>query len=60
MRLCWPALISTPSQPAATARWAAAANPSMTAAMSSGSIHLGTSREATSGTRDGAHSGAWL
>ena len=28
--------------------------------MSSGSIHFGTSRVATSGTRDGAHSGAWL
>jgi hypothetical protein len=33
------------------------ANPSTTAAMSSGSIHFGTSREFTSGTRDGAHSG---
>ena len=31
---------------------------STTAAMSSASIHFGTSRVATSGTRDGAHSGA--
>ena len=36
------------------------ANPSTTAAMSSASIHFGTSRVATSGTRDGAHSGRWL
>ena len=31
----------------------------MTASMSSGSIHFGTSRLFTSGTRDGAHSGSW-
>jgi hypothetical protein len=53
-------LISTPSQPASRAVPAAAANPATTAAMSSASIHFGTSRVATSGTRDGAHSGAWL
>ena len=35
-----------------------AANPAITAAMSSASIHFGTSRVFTSGTRDGAHSGA--
>ena len=28
--------------------------------MSSASIHFGTSRELTSGTRDGAHSSRWL
>ena len=39
---------------------AAVANPSTTAAMSSASIHLGTSRVLTSGTRDGAHSSRWL
>ena len=55
-RLCWPALTSTPSQPAATARAAASPKPAITAAMSSSSIHFGTSRELTSGTRDGAHS----
>ena len=59
-RLCWPALISTPSQPAATASRAAEANPATTSAMSSASIHLGTSRVFTSGTRLGAHSAAWL
>ena len=36
IRLCWPALISTPSQPAATASSAAAPKPAMTAAMSLG------------------------
>ena len=36
------------------------ANPAITAAMSSSSICLGTSRVFTSGTRDGAHSGPWL
>ena len=59
-RLCCPALISTPSQSASTAPRAAAPKPATTAAMSSASIHFGTSREATSGTRDGAHSGRWL
>jgi hypothetical protein len=56
----WPAFSSTPSQPASTASFAAAAKPSITAAMSSASIHFGTSREFTSGTRDGAHSSRWL
>ena len=55
----WPALTSTPSQPATTARRAASANPSTTAAMSSASISLGTSRVFTSGTRPGAHSSRW-
>ena len=57
-RLCWPALISTPSHPASAASLAASAKPSTTASMSSVSIHFGTSRVSTSGTRDGAHSGA--
>ena len=39
---------------------AALANPATTAAMSSASIHFGTSRVFTSGTRDGAHSSRWL
>src|SRR4029079_773606 len=59
-RLCWPALTSTPSQSAPAAAPAAAPNPSTTGARSSPSIHFGTSRVATSGTRDGAHSGRWL
>ena len=59
-RLCWPALTSTPSHPDSTASPAADANPLTTSAMSSASIHFGTSRVATSGTRDGAHSGRWL
>ncbi len=59
-RLCWPALISTPSHPAATAVAAAARNPATTAAMSSASIHFGTSRVFTSGTLLGAHSSRWL
>ena len=33
--------------------------PATTAAMSSASIHFGTSRLLTSGTRDGAHRGRW-
>ena len=59
-RLCCPALTSTPSHPASAASLAALANPSTTASMSPVSIHLGTSRVLTSGTRDGAHSGRWL
>ena len=56
----WPALTSTPSQPARTASAADRANPSTTAAMSAASIHFGTSRVLTSGTRDGARSGSWF
>ncbi len=59
-RLCWPALISTPSQPDDAASAAASANPEMTASMSSASICFGTSRVLTSGTGDGAHSSRWL
>ena len=55
-----PALISTPSHPDCAARFAAAMKPAMTASMSEPSIHLGTSRVFTSGTRLGAHNSRWL
>ena len=54
-----PALISTPASPDRRPRAAAAANPSTTALISLSAISMGSSREAASGTRDGAHSADW-